>query len=356
MQAPSSAAPRPAPEHAGSSPLPRISVVVPVYNALPYLRACLDSVLDAADEYGNAEVIVVDNGSTDGSWELVRGRYAERVIAIRAPEASVGGVRNRGANRAEGVILSFVDADCEVGRHYLHAIASVLGQPGRDATGSRYALPEAPTWVEWVWHDLHERPSDGRVGYLNAGNFAVTRTAFDAAGGFDETLVSGEDAELGQRITSRGFHIWESREVTAVHHGNPKSLASFFRKQTWHAVGMFGTVRRGSIDKPVAMTVLHGLLSLTGLGFLALGPGPLPLRLLVSVAATLPVPAASVVYRVLRGGIVEAPARALLMYWTYYAARLRGMLVVVRERLKEGRRLATEDDGSALLAKNLQRS
>lgn len=355
MHASSTAAPHHPRVPAEEQRLPRISVIVPVYDALPYLRACLDSLLDAVDEYGNAEVIVVDNGSTDGSWELLRARYTERITAMRAPDASVGGVRNRGANRADGDILSFLDADCEVGRHYLHAIASVLNDPGKDATGSRYALPEAPTWVEWVWHDLHERPTDGCVSYLNAGNFAVTKSAFQAAGGFREDLASGEDAELGQRITGMGFRIWESSDVIAVHHGNPKTLASFFRKQTWHAIGMFGTVGRGSVDKPVVMMAAHAAAILGGFTWLTVGAGPLPLRVLVAAGLTLPVPVASVLYRFLHGGAVQAPLRALVLYWVYFAARLRGLGILVRERFLPAAAAAPEEVPAAL-TKNLQRS
>ena len=89
-----------------------ISVVVPVYNAGPYLRQCLDSI--AAQTYSHMEVILVDDASTDGSGQICK-EYAERderfqyvrFPANRGPSAA----RNEGVGRAAGAFLSFVDAD-----------------------------------------------------------------------------------------------------------------------------------------------------------------------------------------------------------------------------------------------------
>ncbi len=317
---------------------PRISVVVPVYNAVMHLRRCLDSILVAVEDYGQAEVIVVDNGSTDGSWELVQRRYAGRVKALRQLDGHVGKVRNVGAARAEGEILSFVDADCEVGREYLHRIVQALDDTHAQATGSRYALPPSPHWVERVWAQLHRRRHDGPADYISAGNFCVLRRAFEDVGGFREDLDSGEDAELGLRMRRRGFRIHESSSVLAVHHGNPKTLRAFFRKHVWHGMGMFGTTRGGGIDKPVVMTILQLGLLLLAAAWTLVGIGTLPVRLATSLALTFVVPIATVVYRVARGGLAHDPIRAFVLYWVYYAARLVSLARIIASRGRLGRR------------------
>lgn len=110
-----------------------ISVVVPVYNAGPYLRQCLDSI--AAQTYSHMEVILVDDASTDGSGQLCK-EYAERderfqyvrFPANRGPSAA----RNEGVGRAAGAFLSFVDADDYVEPDLLEKLYRSLTESGAD--------------------------------------------------------------------------------------------------------------------------------------------------------------------------------------------------------------------------------
>ena len=110
-----------------------ISVVVPVYNAGPYLRQCLDSI--AAQTYSHMEVILVDDASTDGSGQICK-EYAERderfqyvrFPANRGPTAA----RNEGVGRAAGAFLSFVDADDYVEPDLLEKLYRSLTESGAD--------------------------------------------------------------------------------------------------------------------------------------------------------------------------------------------------------------------------------
>ena len=110
-----------------------ISVVVPVYNAGPYLKRCLDSL--AAQTYPRWEAILVDDGSTDGSGQVCRG-YAQRderfqyarLPANRGPSAA----RNEGVGRAAGAFISFVDADDYVEPGLLEGLHRSLTESGAD--------------------------------------------------------------------------------------------------------------------------------------------------------------------------------------------------------------------------------
>lgn len=91
--------------------MPRVSVIIPVYNASAHLRECLDSVL--AQTLRDIEVICVDDGSSDSSLDLMR-EYADRdtrVTVLSQRNAGAGAARNRGIDRASGMYLSFLDAD-----------------------------------------------------------------------------------------------------------------------------------------------------------------------------------------------------------------------------------------------------
>ena len=88
-----------------------ISVIVPVYNVRPYLEKCFDSI--ARQSYQNLEIILVDDGSTDGSGELCENlsKRDGRVRVIHKKNGGLGSARNAGMDAARGELLSFVDSD-----------------------------------------------------------------------------------------------------------------------------------------------------------------------------------------------------------------------------------------------------
>lgn len=300
---------------------PRVSAVVPVYNKAPFLPAALDSIVAAVRACGNAELIVVDHGSTDGSRQLLESRYAKdaRIADVRG--GTIAAVRNQGARLAAGAVLSFIDADCVIPPDYFDRLVEVLAETGAAATGAEVVPPPAPGWVEDVWYRLHRRTTDGEQEWIGSANLAVRRDAFDAVGGFDERLVTGEDTELCQRLRDRGYRIYESKRLTAVHLDNAKTLGDFYRKELWRGLGMFGTVRAGALDKPTAMMVLHLCFGTAAIVLLATALWPLPARLGSAATLVLAVPATTLVYRRRQGGNLARPFRALLLYEVYYAAR-----------------------------------
>ena len=109
---------------------PLISVIVPVYDVEKYLSKCLDSLL--AQTWRNLEVIVVDDGSPDGSWDIMQD-YAARDSRVRISRKKNGGVsaaRNFGMDAAEGEYLGFVDPDDWVSPHYLEWMAEAMQEQG----------------------------------------------------------------------------------------------------------------------------------------------------------------------------------------------------------------------------------
>lgn len=96
-----------------------ISVIVPVYNVKPYLEECMNSILNQT--YKNFEVILVDDGSTDGSGEMC-DEYAEKysfIKVIHQENLGPSGARNAGVDISEGRYISFVDSDDIVAEDYL---------------------------------------------------------------------------------------------------------------------------------------------------------------------------------------------------------------------------------------------
>jgi glycosyltransferase involved in cell wall biosynthesis len=306
---------------------PLISIVVPVYNKRRFLVPAIDSMLDAVHRFGDAELILVDNGSTDGSYELLLQRYGREGTILQVHGGTISAVRNRGASIARGSYLSFVDCDCVIPPDFLSRVVAVFEEIRVGVTGCAVGLPQDASWIEEVWHHLHRRSGDGFRTYINSGNLAVKRTAFDLVGGFDEHLVTGEDSEICQRLTDAGFRPYEAQVLSVAHLDNPKTLAQFYRKEVWRGLGMFGTVRRESVDKPTAMTVTH-LLALTLALVVFAGPGAWSWRLAIALMLPWLVPTAAIAYRVRGGGRLTHPLRAVLLYQIYFLARVTALFRV----------------------------
>src|SRR5579885_1084525 len=128
------------------------SVIVPVLNSRGYLHTCLNSILQAANQFGNAkvELIVVDNGSTDGSYELLLNEYASHATVQQFRDITVGALRNRGVALSSGEFLSFIDSDCEIHPDYFERAEQIL-RTSADATGCQVDIPDQPHWIEKTW-------------------------------------------------------------------------------------------------------------------------------------------------------------------------------------------------------------
>lgn len=299
----------------------RVSFVVPVFNARSTIEASVRSVLDAAGRWPGTDVVICDNGSTDGTYEFLRQAFGDRVHLCRHPEASISALRNAGVGEASGAVIAFVDADCTVSPDHCRWVAEGLAERSVAATGHPYALPDRPHWIEETWALLHARRSEGHAEWLPGGNLAVRRDAFEEVGGFDPRVGTGEDAELCQRLRRAGYRIAKDPRLHTVHLGNPRTLRAFFKQHWWHGTGAAVGARRG-IAIPLAMTIAHlGAAVTAPLVAWGLGMRLAPALLLV-LGGQLVVPAAAVMYRVRGGGRVQSPWRAMALYWVYFASRV----------------------------------
>jgi CDP-glycerol glycerophosphotransferase len=127
--------------------MPRVSVVVPVYNVEAYLDDCLRSI--SAQTVRDFEVVMVDDGSTDGSVEIAE-RHAERdsrLRLVRQANGGLGNARNTGVQAAEGEFLSFVDSDDRLPPDALELLLGALDRTGSDfATGNIHRFNSRRTW------------------------------------------------------------------------------------------------------------------------------------------------------------------------------------------------------------------
>ena len=209
----------------------RISFVVPVRNDAARLETCLRSIQAARGRSGEIELVVVDNGSTDGSPDVAR-RLGARVVVIE--KVRVSELRNRGVRLATADVIAFVDADNEIVAGWIDAALENLGTQGVGATGALYEHPRPGTWVQRGYGLLRGLTRErAATNWLGSGNLAVSRRAFDAIDGFDTSLEACEDVDFCQRLRAAGFTLLGDPRLGSVHHGDQKTLRALFRSELW---------------------------------------------------------------------------------------------------------------------------
>ena len=233
---------------------PSVSFVIPVRNGAADLPRCLESIRANAEAAGCVEVVVVDNGSTDGSADVARRLGA---TVVERPGLRVGGCRNEGAAASRGALLAFVDADNEIGPNWLRACASAFQDPRIGAAGYPYRSPDGGTWVQRMYDALRAKTGARRdIAWLGAGNLAVRRSVFEQVGGFDERLEACEDVELCQAVWRAGHRVLGEPGMDSVHHGDPRTLSALFLGELWRGRDNLRVSLRG----PLALRTLPGAL------------------------------------------------------------------------------------------------
>jgi cellulose synthase/poly-beta-1,6-N-acetylglucosamine synthase-like glycosyltransferase len=197
-----------------------LSVVVPVRDGAEFLPHCL-SALRASDLPPSSwELIVVDDGSRDGSADIA-ARYADQVVRLPPPAGGPPSARNRGAEVARAPVIVFVDADVCVHRDALRRIRDILAeQQDLSAVFGAYDLsPTAPSLVSQYRNLLHSyvhRRDAGEAVTFWTGLGAVRRDVLTRCGGFDERERL-DDVELGYRIAVLGHRIMLNPDIQGTH-------------------------------------------------------------------------------------------------------------------------------------------
>ena len=208
--------------------MPRVSVIIPTFNRkdrLAIVLGGLDRQTAPSEEF---EVVIVDDGSSDGTTEWISAQ--RRGYAIRGIRQANGGparARNAAIAVAEGPLLLFIDDDVEptpplVEEH----LASHDAEPRIVVTGPLASLPHyRQPWIAWEQAKIEAQYAamargDWEPTYRQfwTGNASVARQAVLDAGGFDPSYLRAEDIELGRRLHAHGFRFRFNPRARGLHH------------------------------------------------------------------------------------------------------------------------------------------
>ncbi|WP_426511608.1 glycosyltransferase family 2 protein [Dactylosporangium sp. McL0621] len=210
---------------------PDVSVIVPAFDSAQTLGACLAAV--RAQREPVAEVIVVDDASTDGTREIARAFGA---TVIEQPEnRGPAAARNAGIRASRGDILFFLDADCAPEPDALAVALRILrDEPDVACVHGIYSLrplfDDGPVEAYRLLHGHYwRRKHAGRVRTTLFAVCAIRRSVFDEVGGFDERLRASEDVEVGDRMPARLGIVLSPAMV--CRHDDDSRLFALLRKQ-----------------------------------------------------------------------------------------------------------------------------
>lgn len=203
---------------------PLVSIIVPTYNSSPTLTACLQSIADQT--YDRIELIVVDNSSKDNTQAIAR-TFTDHVYT-KGPERSAQ--RNYGVSTAKGDYVVIIDSDMELKPGVIAAcVEKVTAQP---AVGGVVIPEESFGKGFWAQCKRLERSFYVGVSWMEAARF-YRKDLYTKLGGYNESLVSGEDWDLSQRVGA--VATLDRVDEFIMHNEGHLKLARTLKKKYYYA-------------------------------------------------------------------------------------------------------------------------
>jgi len=214
----------------------KISIIIPMYNSEKTIAKCIKSILNS-NYKKNYEIIIVDDGSTDNSINIVK-KFKCKLIKLKN-NRGVANARNIGARYSRGEILFFVDSDTVLGPNSVNIIADTFEKnPRTSIVNGIYSKKSYDNRIFTLYKSLNHhyhgvKDVKYKSTFLSVFCGAIRKRVFIDMGGFDNNIKSagGEDAEFGSRISDLYKIIWAPK-VEAIHYypGFIKSMIKYIKR------------------------------------------------------------------------------------------------------------------------------
>lgn len=303
-----------------------VSVIIPCLNESKTIKECISKISYELDSiYLEYEIIVVDNGSNDGS-DIIAKKYFAKVIYSNS--LTVAGVRNDGFSIARGTFIIFMDADIIVTESWGCKVKNVFENmkiSDNYITGSHPLVPKNMNPVLSAWYIGISK--DIRNTHLGTGHMLLSRDNFIRVGKFNDALTSGEDFDFCQRAKKIGINIISDPTLKVYHLGYPNNVIGFVKRELWHGEGDCISLKK-TFYSPVALVgIMFLVFHILFFVFIGLNIYLLKVTLLLIILCVIVVN----YYKFSYGNFIEFIKRSLVTY-VYLLCRGMAFLFVYSKR------------------------
>jgi len=240
--------------------LPRFSIIIPVYNDKKKLEKLLVSLEQQFCK--DFEVLLVDDNSKDGSYELAQDYKAKYPLTVLRTKKNSGPAvaRNMGIVKALGRVLLFTDSDCLLPENWVENYSQIMDKNFDIVTGKVKMLNSNllgdsmsalgfPAGGSLGFDKMWKVEKDGSTIQIVTCNCAIRKKVFDLVGLFDETfpLPFGEDTEMSQRLLKKGYKIFYS-PLVYIKHPPRSDLKSFLKWSFRRGRGVYHLKQKVKLD------------------------------------------------------------------------------------------------------------
>lgn len=235
-----------------SNGIPLISVIIPTFNRKEKVVGAVESVLQ--QDYDNFELIVVDDGSTDGTKEYLEGEF-KNIKVIRQENKGVSGARNLGIKESKGEYIAFLDSDDRWLADKLSRQISYMQE--------KLGYDICHTEEIWYRNGVRVNPmkkhqdcaadlfnTSLKICVISTSSAIIKKTVFDDVGLYDESMVACEDYDLWLRITAKYKVLFLAKKLVVKYGGSSDQLSKkYWGMDRFRVFSMGKLLERGILSK-----------------------------------------------------------------------------------------------------------
>lgn len=248
----------------------KVTIIIPTYNEQGVIGDCLASL--NKQTFKNFEVIIVDDGSTDGTLEVSRDlKLKYKLLTLHQNHKGAGSARNMGVKKADGNILVFVDADMTFDKNFVKKLVDPIikgksrGTFSKEEFVSNWDNVWARCWnINEGWQKMRRHPKK----YPSKQKVfrAILKSEFESVKGFDSKYGYADDWSLSDKLG----YLATSASGAKFYHKNPDNLKEIYNHATWvskrpYKLGKLGSVIaliRSSLPISLVVGLIKSVLSL----------------------------------------------------------------------------------------------